>query len=374
MNVQFNKVIGQKGLKADLIREINSEKISHAQLFGGKQGYGGLAMALAFTQYLFCTDRGTEDSCGKCASCIKVQDLQHPDLHFVFPVVQGIAKTSSFFLKDWRQQIKENPYFNLFNWTSRIDSKERKPIISVEESKDILRKLSLKSFEGGYKVMIIWLPEEMNADCSNKLLKILEEPPVNTLFLLVSENPDNLIITIRSRTQFLRIPKIQLEDLSNFLKANFSLNAIQADYISSFAEGDLLRALEFIDTSAEKDLYRDKFIQMMRVSYKKDVLGMLDWAEAISAEGKERHKLYLVYSLHMFRQSILNNYIGENMMRVSEEEEKFLKNFAPFISGNNIQDFMKTFDDAYYHIDRNANSKILFTQLCFQTMRFIHQA
>lgn len=372
--MQFNKVIGQKELKADLIREINSEKISHAQLFSGKQGYGGLAMALAFTQYLFCTDKGIEDSCGKCASCVKIQDLQHPDLHFVFPVVQGIAKTSSFFLKDWRQQIKENPYFNLFNWTSRIDSKERKPIISVEESKDILRKLSLKSFEGGYKVMIIWLPEEMNADCSNKLLKILEEPPVSTLFLLVSENPDNLIVTIRSRTQFLRIPKIQLEDLSNFLKANFSLNAVQADSISSFAEGDLLRALEFIDTSAEKDLYRDKFIQMMRVSYKKDVLGMLDWADAIATEGKERHKLYLVYSLHMFRQSILNNYIGENMMRVSEEEEKFLKNFAPFISGNNIQDFMKTFDDAYYHIDRNANSKILFTQLCFQTMRFIHQA
>lgn len=370
----FRNVVGQKELKTDLIREIKAGKISHAQLFSGKLGHGGLAMALAFTQYLFCSNKSEEDSCGQCASCLKIQDLQHPDVHFVFPVVQAINKVSTLFLDSWRDQLKRNPYFNLFDWTQEMDSKERKPIIGIEESKDILRKLSLKSYEGGYKVMIIWLPEEMNQESANKLLKILEEPPANTVFLLVSENPERLLVTIRSRTQMVRIPKINTSELSIFVGYHFKLDKVQADSIASFAEGDLIRALEFINTNTDKDIYRDLFIQMMRVSYKKDVIGMLDWADKIASEGKERHKLYLVYALHMFRQSLMNNYVGEHMLRVSSEEEKFLRNFSPFISGNNIREFMETFDDAYYHIDRNANSKILFTQLCFQTMRYIHQA
>ena len=374
MNVLFRNVVGHKELKADLIREIKAGKISHAQLFSGRLGFGSSPMALAFTQYLFCENKGDEDSCGQCASCLKIQDLQHPDVHFVFPVVQAINKVSTLFLDSWRDQLKRNPYFNLFDWTQEMDSKERKPIIGIEESKDILRKLSLKSYEGGYKVMIIWLPEEMNQESANKLLKILEEPPANTVFLLVSENPEKLLITIRSRTQLVRIPKIQSSDLAAFIGHHFKLDKVQADSISSFAEGDLIRALEFINTNTDKDIYRDLFIQMMRVSYKKDVIGMLEWADKIASEGKERHKLYLVYALHMFRQSLMNNYVGEHFLRVSSEEEKFLRNFSPFISGNNIREFMETFDNAYFHIDRNANSKILFTQLCFQTMRYIHQA
>jgi len=374
LNVLFRNVVGHKELKADLIREIKAGKISHAQLFSGRLGFGSSPMALAFTQYLFCENKGDEDSCGQCASCLKIQDLQHPDVHFVFPVVQAINKVSTLFLDSWRDQLKRNPYFNLFDWTQEMDSKERKPIIGIEESKDILRKLSLKSYEGGYKVMIIWLPEEMNQESANKLLKILEEPPANTVFLLVSENPEKLLITIRSRTQLVRIPKIQSSDLAAFIGHHFKLDKVQADSISSFAEGDLIRALEFINTNTDKDIYRDLFIQMMRVSYKKDVIGMLEWADKIASEGKERHKLYLVYALHMFRQSLMNNYVGEHFLRVSSEEEKFLRNFSPFISGNNIREFMETFDNAYFHIDRNANSKILFTQLCFQTMRYIHQA
>lgn len=370
----FKNVVGQKELKTSLIREIKAGKISHALLLSGQLGFGGLPLALAFTQYLFCENKGNEDSCGKCDSCLKVHDLQHPDLHFVFPVVQTLNKLSTFFLHDWREQLKQNPYFDLFDWTQLIDSKERKPIIGAEESVEILRKLSLKSYEGGNKVMIIWLPEEMNQSSANKLLKILEEPPSSTIFLLVSENPEETLITIRSRTQNIRIPKINTSDLSAFIGQHFNLDKAQADSISSFAEGDLIRAVEFVNTSSDKDIYRDSFIQMMRVSYKKDVNGMLEWAEKIGSEGKERHKLYITYALHMFRQSLMNNYVGEHMLRVSAEEEKFLRNFAPFISGNNIREFMETFDAAYYHIDRNANPKILFTQLCFQTMRYIHQA
>jgi DNA polymerase-3 subunit delta' len=372
LEVQFSSVIGQQKLKNLLIQEVQSGKISHAQLFYGEPGYGALPLALAFVQYLFCENKRGDDSCGECHACKKVHDLQHPDLHFSFPVVQSIGKTSDLFISDWRKQVLDNPYFDLFEWTNRIDSKGRKPIISVEESKEILRKLSLKSFEGGFKVMLIWLADEMNDQCSNKLLKILEEPPSNTLFILVSESPEKLLVTIQSRLQKVLIPRIDLDDLSSFLKSNFSKNSAQADSIAAFAEGNFIKAKELAEENDLKQLHRDRFIQLMRVCYKKDVIQMLAWAEEISQDGKETQKLFIQYALHMFRQSLLQNYMGEEMIRASTEEKTFLKNFAPFITGKNIREFITLLDDTYYHIDRNANTKIMYTQLCFQTMRYIH--
>jgi DNA polymerase-3 subunit delta' len=372
--VQFQQIIGQTTLKQELIQEINSGKIAHAQLLQGPAGYGGLPLALAFSQYLFCTDRGATDSCGRCAACQKVQQLQHPDLHFVFPVVLSVGRTSDLFLTDWRAQLQESPYFDLFEWTERIDSKLRKPIIGTDESKEIIRKLSLKGYEGGYKVMIIWQPEEMNADCANKLLKILEEPPANTLFLLVSEDASKLMITIQSRTQLIRVPKISADDLSTYLQQSKSQTRTNADAIAAFADGSVLAALSYLATSEDQDQQRNQFIQLMRVCYKKEVLAMMNWADDIASIGKERQKLFIQYTLHMLRQSILTNYMGDTLTKVSNEEAAFLEKFAPFISGNNIREFMSTLNDAYFQIDRNANARILFTQLCFQTMRYIHQA
>jgi len=372
--VQFQQIIGQTNLKQELIREIETGKIAHAQLLQGPAGHGGLPLALAFSQYLFCTNRQSQDSCGQCPSCQKVQQLQHPDLHFVFPVVQSIGKTSDLFLNDWRTQIQANPYFDLFDWTTRIDTKLRKPIIGTEESKEIIRKLNLKGYEGGYKIMVIWQPEEMNADCANKLLKILEEPPAQTLFLLVSDDASKLMVTIQSRTQLIRVPKISTDDLSTYLQQAKNQNRTNADALAAFADGSLLAALAYLETSEDQDQQREQFIQLMRVCYKKEVLAMMDWAESLANIGKERQKLFLQYALHMLRQSILTNYMGDVLTKVSKEEAQFLEKFSPFISGNNIREFMTTLDDAYYHIDRNANARILFTQLCFQTMRYIHQA
>ncbi len=374
LKVQFQQIIGQTHLKQELIRAINSDKIAHAQLLQGPAGHGGLPLALAFSQFLFCSDRQSEDSCGRCASCLKVQQLQHPDLHFVYPVVQSIGKVSDLFLSDWRSQIEQSPYFDLFAWTERIDNKLRKPIIGTEESKDIIRKLSLKGYEGGYKVMIIWQPEEMNADCANKLLKILEEPPARTLFLLVSEDASKLMITIQSRTQLIRVPKITTEDLSAYLQLTKGQTKTNADAVAAFADGSVLAAIAYLETTEDQDQQRNQFIQLMRVCYKKEVLAMMDWADEIASIGKERQKLFIQYTLHMLRQSILTNYMGDVLTKVSDEEAAFLEKFAPFISGNNIREFMSTLDAAYYQIDRNANARILFTQLCFQTMRYIHQA
>lgn len=372
--MQFNDVIGQHELKNHFIQEITSGKISHAQLFLGNAGYGGLPLALAFVQYLFCENKQEKDSCGVCASCQKVKELQHPDLHFTFPVVLAAHKTSNGALKEWREQVKEQPYFNLHEWLCRIDPKERKPTIGTDESQEIVKKLNLKSYEGGFKVMLIWMAEEMNVLCSNKLLKILEEPPQKTLFILIAEKQDQLLQTILSRTQLVKIPRIHPEEISSFLKSTHAIAPSSAESIVSRVEGDLLAALELIGTHEEQDQHRELFIKLMRVCYKKDVLLMLDWAEEIALVSKERQKIFLHYALHMFRQSILRNYTEKQLTRVSEEEEKFLQNFSKFITGSNLADFSTTFNEAHYHLERNANQKILFTNLCFKVMRYIHAA
>lgn len=372
--MRFSEVVGHAKLKEDLIKEVNQDHISHAQLFIGKSGYGVLPLALSFVQYLFCENKQATDSCGECQSCKKVAKLQHPDLHFSFPTVQPISKTADGLITEWRKMILENPYFDLNGWIRFMDPKERMPIIGKDESQEIIKKLNLRSFEGGYKVMMIWMAEEMNQSSANKLLKILEEPPGDTLFILMAESQDTMLQTILSRTQKVRVPRIKMEDLSGYLRAHKNQSSGNADSIAARVDGDLIEALEFLGDHADQDENREQFIQLMRVCYKKNVLEMMDWSEGISHKSREFQKVFLKYALHMFRQSLLKNYTEETLIRVSEEEANFLEKFAKFITGNNIGDFLETFSDAHYHIERNANPKILFTQLCFEVMRYIHKA
>ncbi len=372
--MQFKDVVGQQNLKRHLIQEVQADKISHAQLFLGKAGYGGLPIALAFVQYLFCQQKTEDDSCGSCPSCNKINHLQHPDVHFSFPIVQAISKKSDAFISDWRNQINEKPYFALNDWIKRIDEKERTPIIGTEESQEIIRKLTLKSYEGGFKVMIIWMAESMNVTCANKLLKILEEPPQNTLFLLLCESQENLLQTIISRAQIVKIPRISTDELIAYLKQRLSMDQSVIESIIARSEGDLNEVLVLLGSHQEQDDNRELFIKLMRVCYKKDVLAMMDWAEQVTSITKERQKIFLQYALHMFRQSMLRNYTESKLTNVSVDEEQFLSNFSRFITGNNILNFMESFNNAHYHIDRNANPKILFTNLCFNVMRYIHAA
>lgn len=372
--MRFSEVVGHAELKDKLINEVNQGHISHAQLFVGKAGYGVLPLALGFIQYLFCENKQEGDSCGECQSCKKVAKLQHPDLHFSFPTVQSISKLSDGLISEWREIISETPYFDLNAWIKYMDPKERKPIIGKDESQEIIKKLNLRSFEGGYKVMMIWMAEEMNQSSANKLLKILEEPPGNTLFILMAESEETMLQTILSRTQKVRVPRIRMEDLSMYLRQNKNQSSGSADSIAARVDGDLIEALEFLGDHAEQDENREQFIQLMRVCYKKSVLDMMDWSEDISAKSREFQKVFLKYALHMFRQSLLRNYTEDTLTRVSQEEADFLEKFSRFITGNNIGSFLETFSDAHYHIERNANPKILFTQLCFEVMRYIHKA
>lgn len=371
--MQFSAVIGQKELKADLIKEVQQDKISHAQLFLGKPGYGTLPMAIAFAQYVLCENKQENDSCGTCNSCLKVDKLQHADLHFTFPVVQKDSKISDGFLENWRGQIVDSPYFNLDNWRERILGKTM-PIIGAAESDSIIKKLSLRSYEGGYKILIVWGIETMNLSCANKLLKMIEEPPAKTLILIVSEDQEKILQTILSRTQIVKVPRIDITSLSKYISEKHGLNTMNADSLAARSDGSFIEAKEYLGNGEAADRNRELFIGLMRVCYKKDVIQMMDWSSEVSSLHKTNQQIFVRYALHMVRQSILRNYTEDHLTRVSSEEDAFLQNFAKFITGNNVYDFMDIFDKAHYHLDRNANANILFMNLCFQVMRFIHAA
>lgn len=372
--MQFQDVIGQQELKKQLIAGVQNDRLAHARLFLGLPGYGGLPIALAFVQYVFCENKQENDSCGQCASCRKISQLQHPDLHFSFPTVLAESKTSDGLIGEWREQVLEQPYFSELQWLKRIDPKGRQMVIGVEEGQNLINKLQLKSYEGGKKVMVIWGADFMNTATANKLLKILEEPPKDTLFILLASQQEKLLQTILSRVQISTVPRIDTDSLSYYLRTKRKLGPEQADSIAGRAEGSLVEAFEQTGNTDDQDLYRERFIQLMRVCFKKNVLDMMNWGEDMATMSKEEQRQFLKYGLHMIRQSMLFNFTEEQLLRVSDSELGFLKNFARYITGNNVHDFIKMFNDAEYYIERNANAKLLFTQLCFQVMRYIHAA
>jgi DNA polymerase III subunit delta' len=372
--MQFSSILGQEDLKNRLVNGLVNGRVSHAQMWLGNAGYGVLPLALAYCQYLFCENPGPKDSCGVCSSCQKVEKLQHPDLHFAFPVILSEGDHADIFYKDWRRKIFENPYFDLNQWTLTIDDKGRKPVIGNQESQNILKKLRLKSFEGGFKIMLIWMAEEMNETASNKLLKILEEPPEKTLFLLLVENSDKILSTILSRTQLIKIHQIDHTSLSAKLMQDFGMHLTDADSIAYMCEGSWIAAQELASTGSRNIDARDLFIEGFRSAFKKDVIHMMNWANQLAALSREEQKGFLKYGLHLFRQSMLFSYTDEKLIRLSEEELAFVRNFSRFVTGNNFQDLYELFSSSHYYIERNANPKILFTDLIFQVMKLIHVA
>ncbi len=372
--MQFKDVIGHDTLKKQFIQEVNDDHISHAQLFLGKTGYGSLSLALAFVQYIFCENKESHDSCGTCASCRKISALQHPDVHFSFPTVQAISKLSDEQFPEWKKLVEEEPNFSLNDWISYSDPKGRKPILSVHQSQEIIKKLSLKSFEGNYKVSIIWMAEEMNQGCANKLLKIIEEPPAKTLFILIAENQEVILPTILSRTQLVKVKPISDQEMEKYLVNKGIQDDELKKSIVARSEGNARLAKELASGEKANNQNRTDFIQLMRICYKKEVLPMLDWAEKMGNYGREDQKNFLLYALYMIRQSLMKNYTEEQLMRASAEEVTFLQRFSRFITNNNVQDFTQLFNDAHYYVERNAHAKLLFTNITFEVMRYIHRA
>ncbi|MDZ7739149.1 MAG: DNA polymerase III subunit delta [Bacteroidales bacterium] len=373
--MKFSGVIGQEEIINKLSRSVTEHRVSHAQIFAGPQGSGKLALAIAFAQYICCSDRQGDDSCGICPSCRKYEKLVHPDLHFVFPVINkgsGDVVCDNY-ISEWRAFVNKSPYFNLNQWLAEIGVKNQQGLIYATEAGEIIKKLSLKTYESDYKIMIIWMPERMHPATSNKLLKMIEEPPDKTLFLLVSEEPDLILPTIMSRCLFVRVPAIEREPLSDHLEEKFSLDKRRAGIIAQLSQGNYLRAVEFIEENQTRKDKLSAFISMMRMAYKRDIPSLAEWAEDQATRGREAQKGFLSYSLSQLRENYILNIAEapDKLVFLEGEEEEFAKNFKAFITSRNISALNSEFSLAHSHISSNGNPKIIFLDLALKVSSLI---
>ena len=378
----FAQIIGQEETKRQLRRSVREGRIPHAQLFTGISGIGKLQLALAYAQYLNCPHRTDEDSCGQCPTCLQFEKLQHPDLHFVFPIV-GSDETCDNFLEPWRKIILEQHYFDLDDWHQALGVETKQSMIYEKESGEILRKLSLKPYGDGYKVMIIWQPEKMNTTTANKLLKLLEEPPVQTVFLLVSEHPEQLLTTIQSRVQTIPVPRLETETIAQALQQN-GIPASKATDIARIANGSYLAALKKADESEENTRELHDFIELFRDAYTVGVISdpqkkfeslkkLRQWSldMADSKVGRERQKHFLQYAQQQVRENYIRNVGQPDLNYQMEAERAFSDKFAPFIHNGNVEAIMNQLDLAERQIEQNGNAKVIFFDLCLQMIVLI---
>lgn len=373
--MKFSGLIGQEEIINKLSTSVREQRVSHAQILAGPQGSGKLALAIAFAQYICCSDRQGDDSCGLCPSCRKYEKLVHPDLHFVFPVInKGSSDTvCDNYISEWRAFVNKSPYFNLNQWLAQIGVKNQQGLIYATEAGEIIKKLSLKTYESDYKIMIIWMPERMHPATSNKLLKLIEEPPDKTLFLLVSEQPDLILPTIMSRCLFVRVPAIKSRPLRDHLEDKFGLEERRADIIARLAQGNYLRAVEFIEENQARKANLTAFISMMRLAYKRDIPALAEWSEDMAARGREAQKGFLSYSLSQLRDNYILNIAeaSDKLVFLEGEEEKFAKNFNTFITSANVGTLNSEFSLAHAHISSNGNPKIIFLDLALKLSSLI---
>lgn len=370
----FKDVIGQDKIKKRLIRSVQEERISHAQLFSGHSGTGKLAMALAYAQYISCKNRKDDDSCGVCSSCHKYQKLAHPDLHFVFPIFNSKSfnkPVSDDFLPRWREKLFSNPYFQLSDWLSHIDAGNAQGEIYERESESILRKLNLKSFESEFKIMIIWLPEKMNQACSNKLLKMIEEPPNKTLFILITENEEGVIGTIRSRAQLVNFPFISNEAIKKALLKIENIDAEIVPDVVHLASGSYIKALEYLNPGDDEQFYFQKFQEMMRFAYTRQVSDLIGWADEMAKIGRDKQKAYFAAALRLVREYFISNMKRSEITYMKRDEKEWGKKFAPFINERNIVAFADEFELGIKHISMNGNPRIIFMDTGLRMVRLI---
>ena len=374
MGVFFKDVIGQRGVIEQLRRSVDSNRLAHALLITGPRGNGKLAIAIALANYLLCS-KGQGDACGACPACVKLKKFIHSDLHFVFPVKKKKCGSdnpvSDDYINEWREILSKGAYFSYDDWLEKLDLENQQPMIYERESAEILHKLSMQAREGGWKVVIIWLPEKMKEVGSNKLLKIIEEPPKDTLFLLVSEEPDKIIATIQSRTQRVEVPRIAQEDMENALQARMGLTFEDAKMIAQQSAGNWEQAEELLSLSEDKARYLELFMQLMRVAYARDIRAMKTWSEQVAALGRERQKRLLDYCQRMIRENFIMNFKEESMVYMSQAERNFSVRFSPFVNERNIFGIMEELSEAQRHIEQNVNAKMVFFDMSLRMIVLI---
>ncbi len=375
--MNFSEILGQEHLKNHLVKSTDNGRISHAQLFVGKEGTGVLAIAIAYAQYILVSSNTNPET-----TTVKCEKLMHPDLHFAFPVATNdrikSKPISNDFLEEWREFVKQKPYGNLFEWLQSIGVENKQGQIGVDEAEQIVKSLTLKSYEGGYKVMIIWMAEKMNTSASNKLLKLLEEPPEKTVFLLVAEDEQQIITTIKSRCQILHFPLLSNEAIEKGLIEKEGVEPSLAAQIAYQSDGNFNKALHLLHNDNADEQFEQWFITWIRAAFKAKgnaavIQNLISWSETIAKSGRETQKRFLNYCLQFFRQAMLLNYSADTLVFLEPKTPGFkLDNFAPFIHSGNILDITNELNDAIYHIERNGNAKIILLDLSIKLTRLLH--
>jgi DNA polymerase-3 subunit delta' len=378
----FSEILGQEHLKKHLLQSANNGRLPHAQLFVGPEGSGALAMAIAYAQYVLCGNQGNENTGGKEACNLMFKNFAHPDLHFVFPVTSSekvsSKPVSNHYMPEWLQFLKEQPYGNLFDWQRSLGVEKKSVIISVEEAKEISKTMSLKAYEGGYKVLIIWMAERMNIPCSNKLLKLIEEPQDKTLIILVAEDEEQLLGTIRSRCQELHFPAIAEGIIKDKIQER-GIDEALAFKIAHQAAGNYNKALNLAENDSEESLFEAWFVQWVRSAFKakgnkKVIQDLVIWSDTIAKTNRETQQQFLEYCIEVFRQALMLNYGANDLAFMELNVEGFkLEKFAPFVHNENILDITKELQDAIYHINRNGNGKVILTDLSIKLTRLLHK-
>jgi len=363
----FSEVVGQQDVKLRLQQMVSEGHLPHAIMLCGPTGVGKLALAVAFASYLLGEDNAM------------VKKLEHPDLHFTFPTIKlpsmgaDHMPVSDDFAYEWRDLLRQSPYFSMDQWMQAIGAENQQAIITAGESDELVRKLSLKSSQGGYKVSVIWLPERMNIACANKLLKLIEEPPTQTVFIMVCQEPDKLLETIRSRVQRIDVKKIDDDDVRQTLIERRGIDEQSAQRIARLANGSWLRALEQLQAGTENEQFLDLFKQLMRLAYQRKVLDLRKWSEVMAGFGREKQKRFLEYTLRMVRENFMYNFHNPDLLYMTKEEEDFSQNFAPFINEANVLQLYDLINLCIRDIGQNANAKIVFFDFTLQVIILLIQ-
>lgn len=378
--MKFDEIPGLNHLKNHLKTTVERGRIAHAQLFVGEHGYGTLPTAIAFASEIISRNLSGE---AKRICQTKIEELNHPDLHFVYPVNTNDEIKSNPVSKDffsyWRKFVKEQPYGELYHWLKELGIEKKQGVINVREAAEIMKAISLKSYEGTAKIMIIWCADKMNAATSNKLLKLIEEPPKDTYFILITNAEDQILQTIKSRCQKISFPPLSEEQIASYLINQHQMGKEEALQIAAQADGNLSKALELLDNESDNQVFEQLFITWVRSAFRakgnKSVVHDLSlWANTLAKENRETQMRFIHFSIQFFRQALLKNYSADSLVFMKTYDEKFkFDKFAEFIHGNNIQPIFEALEEAHYHIQRNANAKIVFTDLSMQLTRFIHK-
>lgn len=374
--MQFSAVIGQSTIKQQLAQLVTQNRVSHAWLFLGKDGYGGLPLALAFAQYLVCTQRGSNatalsntDACGICSACIKAQQLTHPDIHYTYPVISsktGEKPISKDYIQAWRSFIKQKPYGSVYNWLQTIGAENKQGNITAKECDEIAHTMNLKSFESTYKILLLWMPEYLGNE-GNKLLKLIEEPPNNTIFILIAENESLILPTILSRTQLIKIPPIDSAEIKQQLLTKYNISEIQAQQIASIANGSFNEALHILQHTDED--WQMLIRNWLNAILKGGPVAQVKWIEEVSKLGRENQKQLLLYFIHLLEQSIRLQLIGTKNIVLTNIEHDFAQRINKITGVTQQQYLAEELNKAIYYVERNANAKIIFHAL---TIRLYH--